>query len=285
MSNTIFLLTGSTSGIGLSTAKELVKHATTLILPVRNLQKGEALKIELLSINPECKIDLYQCDFSSLESIKIFTNNIIKNYDHIDVLANNAGVFNSSKIITKDGLEETFQVNLLSQYILNTQLLPLLQKSKNGRIINLSSAGHKPGTFDIDNLQGQKLDSSLISGTKLYFNSNLYRNLITFYQAQELAKIGSRVTVNCMHPGTIKTGLGTQNLGAEKSLILKIFSLFSKPADQGAKTLIYLCTSSEVEGISGKYWVNCKIAKSSKLSQNMEIGKQLWDECKNLVTK
>jgi retinol dehydrogenase 12 len=283
MNNKIILLTGSTSGIGLSAVKELVKQASTLILPIRSISKGETLKTELTVINPECKIDFYECDFSSLASIKSFTDNVLKNYEYIDVLANNAGVFNSTKTITKDGLEETFQVNFLSQYILNTRLLPLVQKSPNGRIVNLSSVGHKPGRYDKDNLQGQKLDSSLLSGTKLYFNSNLYRNLMTFYQAQELAKTGSKVTVNCMHPGAIKTGLGTQNQGADKSLILKVFGWFSKPANEGAKTLVYLCTSPEVEGISGKYWVNSKQANPSKLSQDMEIGEELWGICEGLV--
>jgi retinol dehydrogenase 12 len=283
MNNKIILLTGSTSGIGLSAVKELVKSTSTLILPIRNLSKGETLKTELLTINPSCKIDLYECNFSSLISVKAFVSVVLKSYDYIDVIANNAGIFNSTKNLTTDGLEETFQVNLLSQYILNTELLPLVQKSKSGRIVNLSSVGHKPGRYDKDNLQGQKLDSSLVSGTKLYFNSNLYRNLITFYQAQELAKSATNVTVNCMHPGAIKTGLGTQNEGADKSLILKVFGWFSKPADQGAKTLVYLCTSPEVEGISGKYWVNCKQAKPSKLSQNMEKAKELWGICQNFV--
>lgn len=263
----------------------LLRHcsASVLILPVRNLHKGESLRVDLNLINPKCQINLYECDFASLDSVKLFAQTVLKDFQYIDILANNAGIFNSSKVITKDNLDETFQVNLLSQFILNQTLLPLLEKSESGRIVNLSSLGHKPGNFDIDNLQGEKLGSNLRSGTQLYFNSNLYRNLLTFRQANELTQSSSKVTVNCMHPGAIKTGLGTQNPGAEDSIFIKLFQLFSKPAEDGAKTLVYFCLDESINGITGEYWTSCKIAKASTKSKNLEYAEQLFNRCKELT--
>jgi NAD(P)-dependent dehydrogenase (short-subunit alcohol dehydrogenase family) len=279
MTNKVILLTGSTSGIGLAAAKELVQFASVLILPVRNLKKGESLRIELNAINPKCQINLYQCDFASLKSVKTFTDSVLNNYTVLDVLANNAGIFNSDKKFTIDGIEETFQVNVLSQFLLNQSLLRLLNKSTSGRIVNLSSLGHKGGRFDINNLNGENIKSNLRGGAQLYFNSNLHRNLLTVLLADTLSQLKSTVTVNCMHPGAIATGLGTQNEGADKSWFLKVFQMFTKPAHEGAKTLVYLCLDESISGITGKYWVNCKVAKPAAKSINLEDAKLLFQKC------
>lgn len=124
-SSKVAFLTGSTSGIDQATAQELVKHVSILILPVRNINKGQNLKQELLKINPNCQIDLYQCDLESMESMKTCANTIVGKYEAIDILINNAGTFDYQCHFTKDGIESHFEVNVLSQYIFNTILKPL----------------------------------------------------------------------------------------------------------------------------------------------------------------
>jgi NAD(P)-dependent dehydrogenase (short-subunit alcohol dehydrogenase family) len=283
MNNKVILLTGSTSGIGEAAVKELVRSASALILPVRNITKGEELKQILNAINPSCIIDLYECDFSSLKSVKKMIENVRKNYKVIDVLANNAGLFNGRIVMTEDGIEETFQVNVLSQYLLNSSLLDLVQVSTSGRIVNLSSLGHKGGKFDLDNLNCQKENNNLGGGSKAYFNSNLYRNLLTAYYADQLKSNGSKVTVNCMHPGAIKTGLGVQNKGYINGLLIKLFGVFTKPATAGAKTLIYLCLSDEVKDISGQYFVNSKVDKANPESMDLASASMLVQRIKESI--
>jgi NAD(P)-dependent dehydrogenase (short-subunit alcohol dehydrogenase family) len=121
----VAFLTGSTSGIDQATAQELVKHVSILILPVRNINKGQNFKQELLKINPNRQIDLYQCDLESMESMKTCANTIVGKYEAIDILINNAGTFDYQFHFTKDGIESYFEVNVLSQYIFNTILKPL----------------------------------------------------------------------------------------------------------------------------------------------------------------
>jgi NAD(P)-dependent dehydrogenase (short-subunit alcohol dehydrogenase family) len=283
MNNKVILLTGSTSGIGEAAVKELARSASTLILPVRNITKGEELKQILNAINPNRIIDLYECDFSSLKSVKKMIENVRKNYKVIDVLANNAGIFNGRIVMTEDGIEETFQVNVLSQYLLNSSLLDLVQVSTSGRIVNLSSLGHKGGKFDLDNLNCHKENNNLGGGSKAYFNSNLYRNLLTAYYADQLQSKGSKVTVNCMHPGAIKTGLGVQNKGYINGLLIKLFGIFTKPATDGAKTLIYLCLSDEVKNASGQYFVNSKIDKANPESMNLNSAQLLIERIQVMI--
>ena len=276
------LVTGSTSGIGKSTVQELVKHAKILILPVRTLSKGEELKTSLLLINPDCVIDLYEMNLNSLESVKSFATLVLANYQVIDTLINNAGIFNDSKQLTEDGIEETFQVNVLSQFILNNMLLPLLKKAEEGRIINVSSVGHRFGKYDIDNIQLQNETKNNIGfGTQAYFNSNLFRNLLTFKLARNLTN--TTIVVNCLHPGAIKTGLAMQNESKWTKPLKMFFDIFTKSSDEGAKTTIFLALDNQAGKITGKYWDKCKVTKPLPISNNEQYQDQFWDYCKKLT--
>ncbi len=278
----VILITGATSGIGKATAQELVKVATTLILPVRTIAKGEELRRELQLINTNCQIDIYSLQLNSLESVKNFAKLVLNKYPVIDVLINNAGVFNASRIMTEDNIDETFQVNVLSQYILNNMLLPLLKLSSQGRIINLSSMGHYSGKFDIDNIQNQNdVKNNLGLGTQIYFNSNLYRNLLTFKQARQLQ--GTNVTVNCLHPGIIRSALGHQIEGFWAGIIKNVSKYMTQSPQKGAKTSIYLATDSSIAEVTGKYWSDSKIKEPLAISNNEEYQDQLWDYCQKIT--
>jgi NAD(P)-dependent dehydrogenase (short-subunit alcohol dehydrogenase family) len=279
--NKIALITGSTSGIGKATALELARHVGTIILPVRSLEKGNMVKTELLGINPTCTIDLYLCDLGAVSSVKTFLAGVKARYKQIDILINNAGVINYSIEKTEDKLESTFQTNVLAQYIFNKELSPLLQKSPQGRIVNVSSALYKQGKFDIDNLQGEKMKQGMRAGVQLYNNSNLERNMLTKYLADTLKY--TTVTVNCLHPGVITTSLGRQNTGVLPKIFNGLFGLFTKPASQGAQTSLHLALSKEGGEVTGKYWSNSKSANGvlEKLDQD-EI-KSLVEYCDKLI--
>jgi NAD(P)-dependent dehydrogenase (short-subunit alcohol dehydrogenase family) len=279
MQNQTILITGSTSGIGKATAQELVKNAAILILPVRNLDKGATLKSELLQTNPSCQIDIYHCDMESLQSVKDCANLIASKYKQIDVLINNAGIMDPDFRLTSDGIESHFQVNVLSQYVFNTILKPLLLASDQGRIINLSSALHTRGKFELEGLNTSP--TGKLPGIGLYSNSNLYRNLLTFKLAKELES--STITVNCLHPGVIRTNLGSTSANLLWKIITPIFHLFTKPPSKGAQTPIHIATSDQVGQITGKYWANCKIAEPSQLSLDMDLAQALSDKCQELT--
>jgi NAD(P)-dependent dehydrogenase (short-subunit alcohol dehydrogenase family) len=278
----VAFLTGSTSGIGQATAQELVKHLSILILPVRNITKGQDLKQELLTINPNCQIDLYQCDLESIESMKACANTIASKYKAIDILINNAGTFDYQCRFTNDGLESHFEVNLLSQYIFITILKPLILKSAQGRIINLSGLSHKAGKFNLKYIQDRnKSPKSVLNTISLCSDSCLYRNLLTFKLAKDFEN--TKVTVNCLHPGSIKTNIGNDNISLVGKIIAPIFNLFTQPAIEGAKTSLHLALSDEGGQITGKYWSNSKIDKPSELSTNMNLAEQLVAKCQQLT--
>lgn len=273
------LITGTTSGIGQAIVLELVKSVSTLILPVRSINKGEELKKALASINPNCQIDLYQCDLESIKSVKKCATTIASKYKVIDILINNAGIMEPDFRLTSDGVEAHFQVNVLSQYIFNAILQPLMVASEQGRIINLSSALYAQGKFEIESINSKPL--GFMSGIRLYSNSNLYRNLLTFKHASELEN--TKVMVNCLHPGVIKTNLGNQKTNTLWNIATPIFHLFTKPAADGAKTPLQLALSQEGGQTTGKYWSDCKIVEVSELSKNIELAEQLATKCKELT--
>jgi retinol dehydrogenase 14 len=281
-SSKVAFLTGSTSGIGRATAQELVKHVSILILPVRNITKGQDLKQELLKINLNCKIDLYQCDLESIESMKACANTIAAKYKAIDILINNAGTFDYQCHFTNDGIESHFEVNLLSQYIFNTILKPLVLQSPQGRIINISGLSHKAGKFNLKYIQDRnKSPKSVLNTISLCSDSCLYRNLLTFKLAKDFEN--TKVTVNCLHPGSIKTNIGNDNISLTGKIIAPIFNLFTQPAIEGAKTSLYLALSDEGGQITGKYWSNGKIDKPSELSIDMDLAEQLAAKCHELT--
>jgi retinol dehydrogenase 13 len=278
----VAFLTGSTSGIGRATAQELVKHVSILILPVRNIAKGQALKQELLTIDPNCQIDLYQCDLESIEFMKACANTIAGKYEAIDILINNAGTFDYQCHFTNDGLERHFEVNVLSQYIFNTIFKPLLLKSEQGRIINLSGLSHKAGKFNVKYIQDRDRSSkSVLNTISLCSDSCLYRNLLTFKLAKDFEN--TTVTVNCLHPGSIKTNIGKDNITLAGKIITPVFNLFTQPAIEGAKTSLHLALSDEGGKITGKYWSNCKIDRPSELSTDMNLAEQLVAKCHDLT--
>jgi NAD(P)-dependent dehydrogenase (short-subunit alcohol dehydrogenase family) len=281
MSKTIFL-TGSTSGIGKATAIGVVNSCKNLILPVRNINKGNSLKAELNAINPNCQIDLYECNLESMESVKNCAEAIASKYKLIDILINNAGILDYQCRFTADGLEGHFQVNVLSQCIFNTILKPLVIASEQGRIINISGVSHKLGKFDLEFIQDQNhTKPSIKAAYQLIFDSCLYRNLLTFKLAKELED--NKVTVNCLHPGAINTNIAKDGASGLGKVLNSVFSIFAKSPEEGAKTTLYLALSKEGGEISGKYWSDCKVAKPSQLSMDMELADQLAGKCTGLT--
>jgi NAD(P)-dependent dehydrogenase (short-subunit alcohol dehydrogenase family) len=259
------LLTGATSGIGKAAAKKLLQEGHFLILPYRNEEKASVLKEELEAIAPD-RFDLQRCDLASLDSIRSFADYVKEKYDYLDVLINNAGVWNRHFRESQDGIELTWAVNHLAPFLLTNLLLDLLRKGRRARIVNVSSDLHQ-GSIDFEDIEFRKKE---YNGVAAYRQSKLANILFTKELSRRLQEDG--ITANALMPGFISTDL-FQDLNFFARLIIKIIA---KSPEKGAETIVYLALSPEVEGVSGKYFKDKKEAISSRQSQNIDLAKRLW---------
>jgi NAD(P)-dependent dehydrogenase (short-subunit alcohol dehydrogenase family) len=260
------LITGATSGIGKETAIGAAKLGGTIVFTTRNIQKGELTKDEIVKASNNNKVDFLYCDLASFDSIRSFCDQFKAKYGQLQVLINNAGVWESKRKVSKDGIESTFAVNYLAPFLMTDLLLDALKKGAPSRIINLTS-GYHGGTIHFDDIEFKRS----FSGRKAYRQSKLAMILFTKILAEKLR--GTGVTVNCVNPGFTAT-----NLARELDFIARaFFRLLGKDPKKGAETSIHLASSPGVENITGEYFANKKIRQSSKESNDMEVAKKLWD--------
>ena len=275
MKEKICIVTGANSGIGKITALELAKLGVTVVMLCRDKSRGEEAQSEIKTESENESIDLMLADLSSQQSIRQFASDYQNKYDKLHVLINNAGVNLSKRYETVDGIERVFAINTLAPFLLSNLLLKTLKNSISARIINVAS-GVQSRSINFDNLQSKKYFRSW----KAYSRSKTALILITYEFARRLS--GSGITVNCLHPGFTKTNITRTYKGIIKFFTKIIFS-FAKSPEEGAKTSIYLASSPEVEGVSGKYFINKKEAKSKDITYDTSVAKKLWDVCANLT--
>jgi len=261
------MITGANSGIGKATAIGLAKMNATIVMICRDKERGENAQKEIIELTGNKNVDLLLCDLSSLEAIRRLTTEFKGRYQNLHVLINNAGVMMKKGSVSPDGFEMNLAVNHLAPFLLTNLLLDILKKSAPSRIINVSSAAHRMAKLDLDDLQSENKKLRLM---RIYGNSKLA--LMLFSQELSRKLEGTDVTINTVHPGVVAT-----NLGRHQSKFSQGFSkAFFKKPDKGAETSIYLASSSEVEGITGKFFVNKETRKSSEESYNEENAKKMW---------
>ncbi|KKK89300.1 hypothetical protein LCGC14_2734500, partial [marine sediment metagenome] len=268
MKGKICMITGANSGIGKATAIALAEMGATVVMVCREKATGENAQKEIIELTGNKNVDLFLCDLSSLKEIREFVSNFKNKYQVLHILINNAGVMMKQGIISTDGFEMNLAVNHLAPFLLTNLLLDMLKKSAPSRIINVSSGAHKMAKLDINDLQSENKKLRLM---RIYGNSKLALMLFSYELSRKLE--GTNVSVNTVHPGVVST-----NLGRHQSKFSQGFSkvVFKKP-EKGAETSIYLASSPEVEGITGKYFVNKQTRKSSEASYNEEDAKKIWE--------
>lgn len=309
------IITGSTDGIGRETAIKMANFGYDLVLPVRNLEKGEKLKLEIQKSNTKCHIYLSQCDFADLDSVANFVNELEKNNQVCQVLINNIGIWNKKKELTKQGLEATFAVNHLSVFLLTSLILaknllqPSSQNSISGltdnlaqgsrkininssknlqnqykskenqkfkaRIVNISSMGHYFAKVDWDDLQFENKYNYNLA----YYNSKLFNVLFTQKIAKILKITNPDITCNCLHPGIVNT-----NLLILPKLIRKSLGWLIMTPEKGARNSFFVATDPSLENITGEYFDNFKIKKVSQ-NANSENQDKLWQISEKLLQK
>lgn len=264
METKLCIITGATDGIGKETASNLLTHQMHLVLIGRDPVKGQKVREELKKTELSSQVDFIQCDLSVMGEVGELAKTIKKRYDIIDVLINNAGTFFSKRILTSEGIESTFALNHLAYFHLTNLLLPKLKKQKSCRIINVASDAHYGAEIDFENLQGEQQ----YDGWKAYKISKLLNIMFTYELADKLSK--TKVTVNCLHPGFVASKFGNNNPGLTGIGIRIAKKMAAISVKRGAQTSVYLATSFEVEGVSGKYFHKYKSKESSKASYNVQ---------------
>ena len=270
------LITGATSGIGEATAIDLAKKGANIFFIARNNLKAQNLsdKIEFISGK---RPKFFIADLASLKNIKESALEFISLDIPLHVLLNNAGLINNNRKETVDGFEEVFSINHLAYFYLTHLLLDKLKEGTPSRIINVSSGAHAfVKGFNFDDVNSLKEYKPF----KVYGYSKLANILFTKKLSQVLEN--ENITVNCLHPGVVGTGFG-QNNGMFSKILFNLSKPFMRSSEKGAETSIYLCSSPDVSDVSGQYFYNCKIAKTTSWANNQEDADRLWDLSKELT--
>ena len=278
LKNKTVVISGATNGIGKAAAIELSKERSKLIFTYRNESLANDLLAEIKDLSPDTQVHSVYCDFSNQDSIKKCAEEINEMCENIDVLINNAGVVNTSYHETSDGIENTFAVNHLGYFLFTNLLLHKLKGESETRIINVSSAAH---SF-VKEIQWEDINfkNNFKQGLRCYGQSKLANLLFTRYLAIKLST--ENITVNAIHPGGVNTSLGSQNkVWYSKPLRLILRPFFRSPL-KGAESIIYLATKQD-DGVTGEYFVDSKIHKSSSYSKNLEEADKLWSLSEEMV--
>ncbi len=274
MKNKTILITGASQGIGYESALALAQMGAKIIMLGRDEARTKAAMEQIVAKTNNENISYLLADLSSLEQVRELAAKFKRDYQKLDVLLNNAGAMSAKRKLSADGYEITWALNHLSYFLLTHELLDILKESgrrgKKSRIINVASMAHKRAIIDFDDIEGERHYAKW----KAYGQSKLANIMFTYALARRLKQ--SNVTANCLHPGVVGTGF-INHIGKMEKALSPIIKLFLISPARGAKTNIYLASSSEVEDVSGAYFANCKAIKSSDYSYNEEIQERLWD--------
>jgi len=270
----VCVVTGVTSGIGFQIALQLASEQRLLLI-VRNPDKGERTKAQILQKAPGAQIDVVLADLSNQQQIKAAAATIQQLTSSIDTLINNAGIWHSHRS-TKNGIEEVFAVNHLSYFLLTHLLLPLLANSPSGRVINISSDSHFNGRMHFDDLQLEQK----YHGLRSYAQSKLANVLFTYEFDRRNPR--QHITINAVQPGLVKTDIGIKHTSWLHALAWRMRRMAGMSAAEAAQTALYLATSPEVDGISAKYWESCQPKASSKASYDLHDARKLWEVSQEL---
>ena len=271
VNNKNILITGATSGIGRESALALSKMGANITFIARNKLKAENLLTDINKIS-NGQNSFIIADLSSQKDIKTASEKYIDKNISLDVLLNNAGLINFKRNETIDGFEETFAINHLAYFSLTNLLLDKIKESNSARIVNVSSAAHQfVKRMNFDDIHSKKSYKP--------FQVYGYTKLANILFTKKLSSIleNDKITVNSLHPGVVGTSFGQNNTNNLNKVLSFIAKPFMRTSEKGAETSIYLCSSPDVSDISGQYFYNCKVAKTSKWAQSKKDADKLWD--------
>ena len=261
------VVTGATDGVGKEAAKRIAAAGATLLLVSRNADKGGAVVERMRRETGNEAVSFLRADLSHLDEVRRVAGEIRARSTRLDVLLNNAGAIFMRRRESADGIEMTWALNHLGYFLLTHELLDPLKASAPARIVNVASAAHHDGIIDFDDLEGRRA----YSGLRAYARSKLANVLFTYELARRLE--GSGVTANALHPGFVRTRIGSNNGLLARLIIAAMMRVKGISVAEGGKTSVYLATSSEVAGASGGYYERCALARSSAASRDETVAR------------
>ncbi len=271
------LVTGGTGGIGKATAIGLAALGARVGITGRDPGRAEAAAAGIRAAAGSPAVDAFAADLSVQTGVRRLAAQVLEAYPRLDVLVNNVGGFWAHRHVTADGLEHTFALNHLAPFLLTSLLLDGLTASAPARILTVSSGAHASGRIDFGDLQGERN----YSGQRAYSQSKLANVMFTYELARRLDSTG--VTATVLHPGVVRTSFGAEDQAAPLAVMIGVARLFMKTPAQGARTPVYLASSPQVEGITGRYFVNRKPKTSSKASYDTTTAARLWQVSADLT--
>ena len=267
---TLVVITGATRGIGRAGAVELARQGAEVALVGREPERVQAVADEA-SAAGSASVHQHVADLTLMSEVRRLAAELRESYEHIDVLANNAGALFASRHETSEGLERTFALNHLAPFLLTNLLRDRLDGS---RVVTTASDAHKAGRLDLDDLQSQ----SSYAAMRVYGTSKLCNILFT----RELAQRAPELHANCFHPGVVRTGFGKNENGIWK-LLTTLGSPFFRSPERGARSLVWLALSDEAAGLDGAYVEDEQVVVPSAQAQDDVLAAGLWERSAELV--
>ncbi len=267
------VVTGGTNGIGHEAARVLSAAGAQVVLLSRNAERTGAAA-NRLGVLTGVPVQTAVADFSDLAQVRrAVADDLLDRFERIDVLINNAGAIYPSRQVTADGFEMTWQVDYVAPFLLTNLLAPALKNAAPSRVITVSSDAHLAAWrgLDFDDLVGERSWSSFGS----YSAAKLANIMFAVELSRRWAPLG--VTSNAMHPGVVRTGFGRSGDWSERGL-WSLTNLWALTPEQGADTMVYLASSPEVEGVSGRYFYKCSPKQPSRRARDVAAQTRLWRE-------
>jgi len=278
MNGKTVLITGASAGVGLQSALGLARLGAEVVTVGRDERRTAQAAAFVKSQTGNQAISYLLADLSSLKDVRKLAQQFRDNYEKLDVLLNNAGAIFLTRKVSVDGYEMTMALNHLNYFMLTDLLLSMLKAGPSGRVVNVSSRAHYRGHVNFDDLQSQHG----YGGMRVYSMSKLMNVLFTYELARRLQ--GTKVTANCLHPGFVAS-----NFAGNNGWLVRLGMTFMSgriSVEDGARCSIFLASSPEVQGLSGKYFnYDLKETRSSDESYDETEAKRLWEVSEQLVTK
>jgi NAD(P)-dependent dehydrogenase (short-subunit alcohol dehydrogenase family) len=270
MDGRLCVITGATSGVGYQAAKRLAQGGAHIVIVCRNKEKAARVQAELVRAG-NTQIDVVLADFSRLTEVREAAGTLLANYPHIDVLVNNAGIHNTRRTLTEDGLETVFCVNHLASFLLTRLLLPRLYESAPARIIQVNSQGHRFGGLDLNDLNWERRRYKGLQG----YGASKIAQLFTVWELADQLK-GSGVTINAMHPGEVRTNIGMNNGILYRWYQRYLLWWILKDPVISGNAIYYLAAAPEMAEVSGRFFNQTIDEKPASHALDRSIGKRIW---------
>lgn len=276
MYDKIALVTGANAGMGKVIATELARQGATVVMVARSRRRSEEAMREIASATGNGSLDLLVADLSSQQAVRRLADEFQQRYSHLHVLVNNAGSHVQQRQVSVDGIEMNLAINHLSAFLLTNLLLDTMHTNAPARIVNVASNA-MTRTINLDDLQSEKTFVPF----DVYGQAKLAMVMCGYALARRLT--GTGITVNALHPGLTATNIVDKVAPPIARPFIGIIKLFLQSPEQGAQTALYLATSPEVEGVTGKYFVRGKPGRSVPISYDEALQERVWNISAELV--